>query len=87
MRCNGSARRYGQLAPTIWMDPELEPPARRRLLRTAMLLAWRAGLPAPRPVELSWTHLAQRLIHGERVSGFTEADVRLVMDGTPPRQG
>jgi hypothetical protein len=61
-----------------------EPPGRRLLLRTAMLLAWRAGLPEPRPAVLFWNHLVQRLIHGERVPGFTEEDVRLVMDWNRP---
>ena len=63
-----------------------EPPGRRLLLRTAMLVTWRAGLPEPRPVVVFWNHLAQRLIHGERVPGFADEDVRLVMDWDRPRQ-
>src|SRR5207249_5338734 len=62
-----------------------EPPGRRLLLRTSMLVAWRAGLPEPRPAMIFWNHLAQRLIHGERVPGFSEEDVRLVMDWDRPR--
>jgi len=57
-----------------------EPPGRRLLLRTAMLVTWHASLSPPRPPVVYWNHLAQRLIHGERVHGFTEADVRIVMD-------
>jgi hypothetical protein len=57
-----------------------EPPGPRLLLRTAMLVSWRASLPEPRPAVVFWNHLAQRLIHGERISGFTEADVHLTMD-------
>jgi len=56
-----------------------EPPGRRLLLRTSMLVAWRAGLPEPRPAMIFWNHLAQHLIHGERVPGFSEEDVRLSM--------
>ena len=62
-----------------------EPPGRRLLLRAAMLVTWRAGLPEPRPAVVFWNHLAQRLIRGERVLGFTEDDVRLVMDWDRPR--
>ena len=61
-----------------------EPPGRRLLLRTAMLVTWRQGLPDPRPAVVFWNHLAQRLISGERIPGFSEEEVRLVMDWNPP---
>jgi uncharacterized protein DUF5615 len=57
-----------------------EPPGPRLLLRTAMLVTWHAGLPIPRPSLVYWNLLAQRLIRGERVTGFSEDDVRVVMD-------
>jgi hypothetical protein len=57
-----------------------EPPGQRLLLRTAMLVTWYQALPQPRPVVAYWNHLAQRLIQGERIEGFTEEDVRIVMD-------
>ncbi|HZO33337.1 MAG TPA: DUF5615 family PIN-like protein [Chloroflexota bacterium] len=61
-----------------------EPPGRRLLLRTAMLVTWHSQLSAPRPSVVFWNHLAQRLIQGERVPGFSEDDVRTVMDWNRP---
>ena len=55
----------------------------RLLLRTAMLLEWRASLDEPRPATLIWNDLQQRLIGGLRLAGYTEADVRLVLGQTP----
>jgi predicted nuclease of predicted toxin-antitoxin system len=55
----------------------------RLLLRTAMLLEWRAGLDEPRPDTLIWNDLQQRLISGFRLAGYTDADVRLVLGQRP----
>jgi predicted nuclease of predicted toxin-antitoxin system len=55
----------------------------RLLLRTAMLLEWRAGLGEPRPDTLIWNDLQQRLISGFRLAGYTDADVRLVLGQRP----
>lgn len=63
-----------------------EPPGRRLLLRTAMLVTWHRRLPAPRPAVVFWNHLAQRLIQGERIPGFAEDDVRIVMDWNRPQR-
>jgi hypothetical protein len=63
-----------------------EPPGQRLLLRAAMLVTWHAHVPEPRPPVVYWNHLAQRLIRGERVEGFSEDDVRLVMDWSRPAQ-
>lgn len=63
-----------------------EPPGRRLLLRTAMLVTWHSQQPTPRPAVVFWNHLAQRLIQGERVPGFTEDDVRIVMDWNRPQR-
>jgi Domain of unknown function (DUF5615) len=63
-----------------------EPPGRRLLLRTAMLVTWHSQLPVPHPSVVFWNHLAQRLIQGERVPGFTENDVQIVMDWNRPHR-
>ena len=55
----------------------------RLLLRTAMLLDWRATLDEPRPDTIIWNDLQQRLIGGFRLAGYTEADVRLVLGRSP----
>ena len=54
----------------------------RLLLRTTMLLDWRANLAEPRPDTIIWNDLQQRLIGGLRLDGYTEADVRLVVGQT-----
>lgn len=56
----------------------------RLVLRTAMLLEWRASLDEPRPETLIWNDLQQRLIGGLRLAGYTEADVRLVLGQMTP---
>ena len=53
--------------------------AERLLLRTAMLLEWRARLDEPRPGVLIWNDLQQQLISGIRLAGYTTADVQLVL--------
>ena len=63
-----------------------EPPGQRLLLRTAMLVTWHSQRPMPRPAVVFWNHLAQRLIQGERIPGFTEDDVRIVMDWNRPQR-
>lgn len=51
----------------------------RLTLRLTMLLQWRASLPEPRPEILIWNDLQQRLIHGLRLPGYSEGEVRLVL--------
>ena len=55
----------------------------RLLLRTAMLLDWRASLAEPRPPVLIWNDLQQLLIRGLRLEGYAEADVNLVLGWNP----
>jgi hypothetical protein len=55
----------------------------RLLLRTAMMLEWRASLDEPRPDSLIWNDFQQRLIGGFRLVGYTDADVRLVLGQRP----
>jgi hypothetical protein len=55
----------------------------RLLLRTAMLLDWRASLPEPRPDVMLWNDLQQRLIRGLRLTGYSEDEVRRVLGWAP----
>jgi hypothetical protein len=55
----------------------------RLLLRTAMLLDWRASLDEPRPDTLIWNDLQQRLISGLRLEDYSDAAVRLVLGQRP----
>lgn len=55
----------------------------RLLLRTAMLLEWRASLDEPRPDVLIWNDFQQRLIGGFRLAGYPESEVRLVLGQRP----
>jgi hypothetical protein len=55
----------------------------RLLVRTAMMLEWRASLDEPRPDVLIWNDFQQRLIGGLRLAGYSEDDVRLVLGQTP----
>lgn len=56
----------------------------RLLLRTAMLLDWRAVLAEPRLDVLIWNDLQQPLIRGQRLDGYSEAEVRIVLGHAPP---
>ena len=55
----------------------------RLLLRTAMLLDWRASQPEPRPDVLIWNDLQQRLIRGLQLEGYSEQEARLVLGWKP----
>lgn len=55
----------------------------RLLLRTAMMLDWRATLPEPPPDLLLWNGLQRQLIRGLRLAGYTEDEVRLVLGWRP----
>jgi hypothetical protein len=49
------------------------------VLRTAMLLDWRASLDELKPDVLIWNDFQQHLIRGGRLVGYSEADVQLVL--------
>jgi hypothetical protein len=55
----------------------------RLLLRTAMLLDWRASLDEPKPVTLIWNDLQRRLISGLRLDGYSESDAQIVLGRRP----
>jgi hypothetical protein len=55
----------------------------RDLSEDRLLLDWRASLDEPRPETIIWNDLQQRLIGGFRLSGYTDANVRLVLGQTP----
>ena len=48
----------------------------RLLLRTRLLVTWYGALPRPKPETLIWNDVAQPLLHGREVPGFTEAEIR-----------
>ena len=78
IRLSHEFRERGEAHAGIVLLPrDLSP--ERLLLRTAMLLDWRASLDEPRPDALIWNDLQQRLISGLRLAGYSEADVRLVL--------
>lgn len=45
-------------------------------IRVAMALDWIAALPGYRSQFFRWHEIQQRLIHGERIPGYSEDDVR-----------
>jgi hypothetical protein len=45
-------------------------------IRVAMALDWIAALPNYRSQFFRWHEIQQRLIHGERISGYSEDEVR-----------
>jgi hypothetical protein len=82
IRLGHEFRQRGEVHAGVVLLPRDES-THRLLLRTAMLLDWRASLDEPRPEVLIWNDLQQRLIGGLRPPGYSEEDVRLVL-GRPP---
>lgn len=60
------------IGPPVFTDEDFPIPV-------AEALQWRASLPEPRPEILIWNDLQQRLIHGLRLPGYSEEEVRLVL--------
>ena len=52
-------------------------------IRVAMALDWIGTFPDYRSRLFRWHHLQQRLIAGERISGYTEAEVRDALGHEP----
>ena len=48
----------------------------RLLLRTLLLVAWYGASPRPKPETLIWNDVAQPLLHGQWLSGFTDTEIR-----------
>jgi predicted nuclease of predicted toxin-antitoxin system len=48
----------------------------RMEVRAAMMVDWIAALPEYRSMLFRWNDVQQRLIHGERIPGYSEDDVR-----------
>lgn len=73
-------RRAGFPEAAAVMVPN-EPPGQRLLLRTRLLLAWRATVQ-PAPALLVWHDVEQRLIHGQRLPGFSDLEIQIVLGRT-----
>jgi hypothetical protein len=51
----------------------------RLMLRTLLLLDWYAAHPLPKPQTAIWNDVAQALIRGDRLPGYSAADVRYAL--------
>jgi hypothetical protein len=48
----------------------------RLLLRTLLLVAWYAASSPPKPETFIWNDVAQPLLHGHGIPGFSNAEIR-----------
>lgn len=56
-----------------------DPDPGRLELRTALLLDWLATLSSPKPETLVWNDVAQALIHGRTLPGYSRAEVEFAL--------